>query len=63
MQTIERPEFVTDAHLEYLDDLRESGVINMFGAADYVARQFPMLTRTQARQVLSYWMQTFGEAR
>jgi uncharacterized protein YciI len=56
----ERPEFVTDEHLEYLDELRESGVTNMFGAAPYVEDEFE-LTREQARRVLTYWMHTFSE--
>jgi hypothetical protein len=28
-----RPEFLTDEHFQFLDELRESGEINMFGAA------------------------------
>lgn len=55
------PEFCTDEMLVYLDNLRESGVTNMFGAGDYVARRFPELTRRQAGFVLLYWMETFGE--
>lgn len=53
-----RPDCVTDEHLEYLDELRESGVTNMFGAGGYLVREFP-LTREQARTVLSYWMDSF----
>ena len=30
-------------HLEYLDGLRESGQINMFGAAQYLVDEFPSL--------------------
>jgi hypothetical protein len=54
-----RPEFVTDEHLEYLDHLRESGVTNMFGACPYVQRRFGMPDK-EARKILSYWMDTFG---
>jgi hypothetical protein len=56
----ERPEFVTDEHLEYLDGLRESGVTNMFGAAPYVADAFDLDIR-RAREVLQYWMETFSD--
>ena len=38
--THDRPEIVTDEMLEYLDDLRESGETNMFGAGPYVQREF-----------------------
>ena len=54
----ERPEFVTDEHLEYLDGLRESGVTNMFGAGEYVEGAFGLDRRT-ARTVLAYWMESF----
>ena len=56
-----RPDFVTDEHLEYLDNLRESGVTNMFGAASYLMAAFPNLTKPQSREVLTYWMHTFSE--
>ena len=54
-----RPEFVTDAHLDYLDALRNYGVINMFGARPLLLRTFPLLTSPQGSDVLSYWMKTF----
>ena len=57
---IERPEIVTDEQLEYLDALRESGATNMFGAATYVQAEFG-LTKVDARTILMYWMQSFGE--
>ena len=58
---IEKPEFLTEEHLVYLDRLRESGVTNMFGAAPFILDQFPELTEKEAKQVLTYWMETFGE--
>jgi hypothetical protein len=59
-RTNEKPEGLTDEHLEYLDDLRESGVTNMFGAGAYLMRAFG-LDRNTARAYLDYWMRTFGE--
>ena len=56
----QKPDFVTEKHLKYLDGLRESGIINMFGAAPYVQANFE-LSRKEARQVLSYWMRTFSK--
>lgn len=56
-----RPEFITDEHLEYLDELRESGATNMFGARPYIEREFPELTSGQSSTILSYWMKTFGK--
>lgn len=57
METKEpRPTICTDEHLEYLDELRESGVTNMFGARPYLCRQFPTLTLDDATEILSFWM-------
>ena len=55
-----RPDFVDDEILEYLDELRESGVTNMYGAAPYVEADFDMDIR-DARTALSYWMKTFSQ--
>lgn len=55
-----RPKFVTDEHLEYLDELRESGITNMFGGAQYLVEEFGLEKRT-AREILTYWMKTFGD--
>lgn len=61
METIERPEFVKDEHLYFLDELREEGVTNMWGAAPYIREEYPEMTKEQASKILFYWMQTFGE--
>ena len=60
-ETTTRPDFVTDEHLEYLDDLRESGETNMFGAGSWLEIEFPGLDRRTCGAILSYWMATFGE--
>lgn len=57
---IERPEKVTDEILEYLDELRESGETNMFGAGPYLVREFG-LSRQESHDGLAYWMKTFEE--
>lgn len=59
---IDRPEFVCDEHLEYLDELRESGVTNMLGARPHLLREFPVLGKQDAGDILTYWQQTFGKA-
>ena len=58
---IDRPEVVTDEMLEYLDNLRDSGVTNMFGATPYLERSFNELDYDTSGDVLSYWMKSFGE--
>lgn len=57
----QRAEGITEEMLDYLDDLRESGDTNMFGAAPYVQSQFG-LSKSEAREVVLYWMKTFPRA-
>lgn len=45
----------TRHYVQFLDNLRESGVTNMFGAAPYLVEQFEM-SRERARRILSEWM-------
>lgn len=44
----------------FLDELRDSGATNMFGAAPYIVEEFGV-TRQEARDLLLNWMQTFEE--
>ena len=39
---ISKPKIATDLHLKYLDKLRDSGEINMFGAGPYLRDRFDM---------------------
>ena len=61
MTETQRPECVKDEHLEYLDELRESGATNMFGARPHLMEAFWELTEEEAGMILTYWMRTFGE--
>jgi hypothetical protein len=47
-----------EAIFEYLDELRESGVTNMFGSGPYVQREFG-LGRRETKDVVIEWMTTF----
>ena len=55
-----RPDYVTDEHLDYLDELRESGVTNMYGARPYLIREFSEDRKVSAL-ILTYWMESFGK--
>ena len=57
---IEKPEGMTEEHFEYLDDLRESGRTNMYGAGSYLEQAFSLEPRTATKYV-AHWMETFGE--
>lgn len=52
-----------DEYFNYLDQLRESGAINMFGAVPYLQRKFPELAsdRKRAGEILQAWMASYEE--
>lgn len=58
--TIKRPDNIEEEHLEFLDELRESGKTNMYGAGTYLQDVYCM-TRSESHAVLKYWMKTFGD--
>ena len=45
----------------YLDNLRESGVTNMFGCKPYVQNEFPVIPTKEVDKLVSKWMSTFEE--
>jgi hypothetical protein len=44
----------------FLDNIRETGKINMFGAAPYLQEAF-QLNKYDAKDILLEWMNTFNE--
>jgi len=42
--------------IEYLDELRDSGATNMFGAGAYIEANFGM-SRADAKAALLWWME------
>ena len=56
----EKPEIVTNAHLEFLDELRVEGVVNMFGANPYIMDEFDVEI-SDSRDILGYWMDTYSD--
>lgn len=45
----------------FLEDLRKSGITNMFGASPYLELAFEELDEKSARNVLTNWMQNYNE--
>lgn len=48
--------------LRYFDALRQSGKVNMYGAAPYLQEAFG-ITKALAREALEYWMRTYTDRR
>jgi len=57
----DKPEKLKEEHLEYLDELRDSGITNMYGARPYLMGAYPELKSNEAGGILTYWMKTFSE--
>ena len=47
--------------LEYLNDLRNSGATNMFGALPYLTAEFPDETKQECKRCLMLWMNNFND--
>ena len=48
-------------YFRYLDNLKDSGETNMFGARPYLMNRFPELTKEKAEKILSDWMDSYSE--
>ena len=49
---------MTQEHYDYLIELRDSGVTNMWGATPYLEQRFD-LTETEASAILLEWIKSF----
>lgn len=49
-----------ERYFGFLDNLRESGVTNMFGASPYLIEEFGV-DKSTAQRILIEWMRTFNE--
>lgn len=53
---------MTEEHKQYLDELRESGVTNMWGAPEFVERRFGV-SWAEAKAIVGEWMQSKREGK
>jgi hypothetical protein len=56
----EMKQIETSEYFSLLDEIRESGEMNMFGAPSWLVENCD-LTRTQAKEVFFDWTETFRE--
>lgn len=47
-----------EKYFQFLSNLRETGITNMYGAGPYLEREFE-LTRNEAREVVLQWMKEY----
>tara|TARA_R110000824_G_C14987294_1_gene654833 strand:+ start:508 stop:684 length:177 start_codon:yes stop_codon:yes gene_type:complete len=51
-----------ELYFEFLNELRESGTTNMFGAGPHLENEFPELNRQEAKEVVLEWMESFDKS-
>ena len=61
MSYIKAPKPEQQEYYDWLEELRQSGITNMLGASPYLAEEFG-LSRTEAREILSDWMDGHSDA-
>jgi hypothetical protein len=49
---------MNEEYYDYLNDLRESGAVNMFGAGVYLQERFG-ISRYEAKVILLAWMEQY----
>ena len=54
-----KPE-VEEMYLAFLDNVRDTGKINMMGAGTYLAEHFN-LSHKESSRILQYWMNTYNQ--
>tara|TARA_R110000868_G_scaffold164550_2_gene397262 strand:+ start:8043 stop:8219 length:177 start_codon:yes stop_codon:yes gene_type:complete len=50
-----KPEFIKDVHIQFLEELREGGSTNMLKAVPHIQQEFYM-EESDAKTLLRYWM-------
>lgn len=50
-------------YYSFLDGLRESGAVNMFGAVPVLQQAFPELVKSKAVRIVTTWMENFNKKR
>jgi hypothetical protein len=60
MTYVDLGEVNKDEVFVYLDELRDSGITNMFGAGSYIMQEFG-LSKRDAQSLLVEWMESFSD--
>lgn len=50
-----------EKYFDWLEDLRKSGITNMYGAVPYLVTRFKELNEKSATEVLAFWMKHYEE--
>jgi|TARA_R110000824_G_scaffold121909_1_gene278430 hypothetical protein len=50
-----------EEYFKFLDDLRETGITNMFGAGAFLEDSYPELNKQEAKAILMDWMDSYKD--
>jgi len=51
---------MNEEHRQFLEELRDSGEVNMWGAASYIEKEFE-LEPQEAKDILTDWIRSFDK--
>jgi hypothetical protein len=60
MNDLKKPDYVTDEHLDFLDELMASGMMTSFKVTQILMHRFPKLSFDQVSNILTYWIYTYN---
>ena len=49
-----------DKYFDFLEELRESGITNMFGAVPFIKEEFG-ISEEEGKEILEKWFKSFNE--
>ena len=58
---MERQEFIQDEHLDFLDEVMESGQMTSFKVTQLLMHKFPLLSFDEVNSLLTYWIFSYDE--
>ncbi|WP_028584336.1 hypothetical protein [Desulfogranum mediterraneum] len=57
---MEKPAYLKEEHLDFLDDLMQSGQMTSFKVSQILMHRFPFLSFEQVNTILAYWIFSYA---
>ncbi|WP_028581257.1 hypothetical protein [Desulfogranum japonicum] len=58
---MEKPDYLTNEHLVYFDNLLDEAKMSSFTASQLFMHRFPTLSLDQVNTILTYWLYSYSE--
>lgn len=56
-----RPEYLKDDHILFLDELMASGQMTSFKVSQILMHRFPLLSYEEVNNIVAYWIYTYND--